>query len=116
MRLYAALAVFTAVYAVATTFGATADAQALVWNGVVGALLSLALAVSLVPLAGPGLYETALSVLTSAARPPIELGPLAHLLRAASWGINIAFTVALILYIAKIRRPVARRVIRALLF
>ncbi|MGC8994457.1 MAG: hypothetical protein ACP5J0_03570 [Pyrobaculum sp.] len=116
MRLYAALAVFTAVYAVATTFGATADAQALVWNGVVGALLSLALAVSLVPLAGPALYETALNVLASAARPPIELGPLAHFLRAASWGINIAFTVALILYVAKIRRPIARRVIRALLF
>lgn len=64
---------FTAIYALAQTLSATADVERLMWNGVVGALLSLALAVALVPLAGPVLYETALNVLTSVARPPVEL-------------------------------------------
>ncbi|MEM1614367.1 MAG: hypothetical protein QXP31_06690 [Pyrobaculum sp.] len=116
MKIYAALAVFVATYSVALTLSATTQPNALIWNGVVGAMLALALVMSVVPLAGPLIYDTAAQILTSSLNPAINLEPAVSLLKAASWIINIVFTAALLLYVLQVKRAAARRVIRALLF
>lgn len=116
MKLYVALAVISAVYTAALTLGITSDPYQLAWNGVAGALLSLALLVALVPLAGPLLYDIAVQIVAAMLNPRISLGPLLDILKIASWVVNIVFTVALILYLAQWKRSIARRIIRALLF
>nr|WP_287069366.1 hypothetical protein [Pyrobaculum sp.] len=116
MKLYASLAVITAVYAIALTLSATDNPQGVVWNGVIGALLSLALAISTVPLGGPLLYETALQILTSTLNPPIDLALLVTVLRIAPWAVNLIFTAALILYLIRWKRPLMRKILRVLLF
>jgi hypothetical protein len=62
--------VFTTIYAVALTLLVTTEPSSLLWNGIVGFMLSLSLVLSLVPVAGPLLYETATNVLLSALNPP----------------------------------------------
>jgi len=116
MKLYLGIAVFTTIYAVALTFLVTTEPSSLLWNGIVGFMLSLSLVLSLVPVAGPLLYETAINVLLSALNPPIDLYFLVLFLKAASWALNILFTLSLLLYVLQIKRSVARKVIRALLF
>jgi hypothetical protein len=41
MKLYLGIAVFTTVYAIALTLGVTTAPEPLLWNGVVGFMLSL---------------------------------------------------------------------------
>jgi len=112
MKLYFALAALTAVYA-AAIMPAT-DPYAVLWNGVVGAMLSIALILSVIPAAGPLIYEVALRALSNSLH--VDLGPVYTLLRAASWAINIIFTAALALYLLQWQRARARRVIRLLLW
>jgi hypothetical protein len=116
MKLYLGIAVFTTVYAITLTLGVTTAPGPLLWNGVVGFMLSLSLVLAVIPLAGPLLYDTATQVMRSALNPPIDLDPALQILRPASWILNILFTAALILYILQIKRWIARRIIRALLF
>ncbi|MEZ0319982.1 MAG: hypothetical protein ABWK05_08345 [Pyrobaculum sp.] len=116
MKIYAALAVFVATYSAALTLSTTTQPYALMWNGVVGAMLALALVLSVVPLAGPAIYDTAAQILTSSLNPAINLEPVVAVLKAASWVVNITFTAALILYVLQVKRAKARRVIKALLF
>ncbi|ABP51436.1 MULTISPECIES: hypothetical protein [Pyrobaculum] len=116
MKLYVALAVISAVYTVALTLGTTSDPYQLAWNGVAGALFSLALVISVVPLAGPLLYDIAVQIVAATLNPRISPSPLIDILKIASWVVNILFTIALALYLAQWKRPIARRIIRALLF
>ena len=116
MKLYLGIAVFTTVYAITLTLGVTTAPGPLLWNGVVGFMLSLSLVLAVIPLAGPLLYDTATQVMRSALNPPIDIDPALQILRPASWILNILFTAALILYILQIKRSIARRIIRALLF
>jgi hypothetical protein len=116
MKFYLGIAVFTTIYAVALTLLVTTEPSSLLWNGIVGFMLSLSLVLSLVPGAGPLLYETATNVLLRALNPPIDLYFLVLFLKAASWALNILFTLSLLLYALQIKRTVARKVIRALLF
>lgn len=116
MKLYLALAVLTTAYIMALTLGATEEPRSLLWNGIVGFMLSTSLVLSVVPVAGPLLYETASQILYSSLNPPLHLTHLLWLLRLASWAINLAFTSALVLYVLQIKRAKARRIIRALLF
>jgi len=67
MKLYLGIAVFTTIYAVALTLLVTTEPSSLLWNSF---MLSLSLMLSLVPVAGPLLYETATNVLLSALNPP----------------------------------------------
>jgi len=112
MRLYFALAVLTAVYAVAIT--PETDPYAVLWNGVVGAMLSIALVLSVIPAAGPLIYEVVLQALSNSLH--VDLGLVYTLLRIASWAINITFTVALALYLLQWQTTRARQVIRFLLW
>jgi|GEM_PF-1083523 len=116
MKLYLGIAVFTTVYTIALTLGATTAPQPLLWNGIVGFMLALSLVLAVIPLAGPLLYDTATQVMRSALNPPIDIDPALQILRPVSWILNILFTAALILYILQFKRPIARRIIRALLF
>ena len=116
MKFYLGIAVFTTIYAVALTLLVTTEPSSSLWNGIVGFMLSLSLVLSLVPGAGPLLYETATNVLLSALNPSIDLYFLVLFLKAASWALNILFTLSLLLYVFQIKRTVARKVIRALLF
>jgi hypothetical protein len=116
MRLYLGIAVFTTVYAIALTLGVTTAPQPLLWNGIVGFMLALSLVLAVIPLAGPLLYDTATQVMRSALNPPIDIDPALQVLRPISWVLNVLFTSALILYILQFKRPIARRIIRALLF
>jgi len=116
MKLYLAIAVFTTIYAIALTLGVTTAPEPLLWNGVVGFMLSLSLVLAVIPLAGPLLYDTATQVMRSALNPPIDLDPALQILRPVTWILNILFTTALILYILQIKRRIARRIIKVLLF
>lgn len=71
---------------------------------------------AVIPLAGPLLYDTATQLMRSALNPPINLDPVLQILRPVPWILNVLFTAALILYILQIKRWIARRIIRALLF
>lgn len=59
--------------AVALTLRITTEPSSLLWNGIVCFMLSLSLVFSVVPVAGPLLYETAINVLLSALNPSIDL-------------------------------------------
>jgi hypothetical protein len=108
--------VITAIYALVLTSLVTTELSLLLWNGVVGFMLSLSLVLSLVPAAGPLLYETATNVLLSALNPRIGLSFLVLVLRATSWTLNILFTLSLVLYALQFKRRTVRKVMRTLLF
>lgn len=115
MKLYIALSILSSAYITGLTLGKIQDIQFITWNAVIGAMMPLALVMSVVPLAGPLLYDVALQVLTSALNPPLQIETYLRVLKAASWAINVLFTVSLILYIAQYKRYLARRIIRFLL-
>jgi len=112
MKLYLALAALTAVYAVAIT--PATDPYAVLWNVVVGAMLSIALILSVIPVAGPLIYEVALRALSNSLH--TDLGLVYTLLRVVSWAINITFTAAMALYLFQWQRARARKIIRLLLW
>jgi hypothetical protein len=116
MKLYLGAGVITAIYALVLTSLVTSEPSLLLWNGVVGFMLSLSLVLSLVPAAGPLLYETATNVLLSALNPRIDLSLLVLVLRATSWTLNILFTLSLVLYALQFKRGTVRKVIKTLLF
>ncbi|MFN3803676.1 MAG: hypothetical protein ACK4SY_01310 [Pyrobaculum sp.] len=116
MKLYAASAVLTATYTIAYTLQYATDIYSLARNGIIGAVFSLALMLSLIPLAGPLAYNAVFHILANLLSPPIDTTLLAYVLSIASWALNITFTTALILYMLQIRRAAARRVIKRLLF
>lgn len=114
MRIYLAAAVLTTTYALVRTLQTASDPVSLVYSAVAGAMSSISLVLSTVPLAGPLLYRVALEAVMSGARFQVDQHFLA-VMWAASWAINVAFTAALLLYALQVKRAVARRVIRALL-
>ncbi|MCI4447180.1 MAG: hypothetical protein JHC20_04625 [Pyrobaculum sp.] len=116
MKLYLGAGVITATYALVLTSLVTTEPSSLLWNGVVGFMLSLSLVLSLVPAAGPLLYTTATNVMLSALNPRIDLSLLVLVLRATSWALNILFTLSLVLYALQFKRRIARKVIKILLF
>jgi hypothetical protein len=116
IKLYLGAGVITAIYALVLTSLVTTEPSLLLWNGVVGFMLSLSLVLSLVPAAGPLLYEIATNVLLSALNPRIDLSFLVLVLRATSWTLNILFTLSLVLYVLQFKRRIARKVIKTLLF
>ncbi len=69
MKLYITLAVVTASYTMAVTGAQLTNPTEALWNGVIGAMMSLALVLSTVPLAGPQRYQTALRILTTSLPP-----------------------------------------------
>jgi hypothetical protein len=69
VKLCLSAGVITAIYALILTSFVTTEPSLLLWNGVVGFMLSLSLVLSLVPAAGPLLYEIATNVLLSASNP-----------------------------------------------
>jgi hypothetical protein len=116
MKLYLGAGVIVAIYALVLTSLVTTESSLLLWNGVVGFMLSLSLVLSLVPAAGPLFYEIATNVLLSALNPRIDLSFLVLVLRATSWTLNILFTLSLVLYALQFKRRIARKVMRTLLF
>ncbi|ABL88138.1 conserved hypothetical protein [Pyrobaculum islandicum DSM 4184] len=116
MKLYLSLAVLTAIYIIALTLGVTTAPSSLLWNGVIGFMLSISLVLSVIPLIGLLFYETALQILTSSLNPPVDISLLTWILKIASFIINILFTIALVLYVLQKKRAYARRVIKTLLF
>jgi hypothetical protein len=115
MKLYLGAGVITATYAFVLTSLVTSEPSLLLWNSVVGFMLSLSLVLSLVPAAGLLLYETVTNVLLSALNPHIDLSFLVLVLRAVSWTLNILFTLSLVLYALQFKRGIARKVMRTLL-
>lgn len=116
MKLCVSAGVITAIYALVLTSLVTTEPSLLLWNGIVGFMLSLSLVLSLVPAAGPLLYEIATNVLLSALNPRIDLSFLVLVLRATSWTLNILFTLSLVLYALQFKRGTMRKVMRTLLF
>ena len=116
MKLYLGAGVITATHALVLTSFVTTEPSSLLWNGVVGFMLSLSLVLSLVPAAGPLLYTTATNVMLSALNPRIDLSLLVLVLRATSWALNILFTLSLVLYTLQFKRGIARKVVKTLLF
>lgn len=114
MRIYMAAAVLTATYALIKGLMSSPDPVSLIYSTVAGALVSIALILSTVPLAGPLIYNVAVDLVLGAARFQADSLFLA-IMWAASWAVNLTFTAALSLYLMQVRRAVARRVIRELL-
>ena len=116
MKLYISLSILSAIYTAALTLEKVTDPSILTWNVVIGAMVPLALVLSLVPIVGPVLFQTAAEVLIRSLNPPLALGIYIDFFKILSWVINILFTISLIMYIKQYRRHLARRIIKTLLF